>query len=224
VFCVLFTAYIFITFFAQPVSCWITVSEYTSANRAVLMGIHFVGGTLILLLGPLQLVSKIRAKKIDAHRWIGRIYLVSVVFTCIAGIIYCCTQLTIGGVQMNVTFGLYGILFLGCAVMSYINVKKKKIALHREWALRTFSLGIGSMLYRVYILPLFITSVVPSFNLPDSVDGLLWLDIAAWVFYFPNLLICEIYIRYTRNNNAQGSKHPQDITIKVDEVSPFLAK
>lgn len=59
--------------------------------------------------------------------------------------------------------------------------------------------------YRVYVFPLFI-SVLP--DMQES-GKLLWLTIAAWFFFLPNLLLVEIYLRYERRGNAGKLRVPR---------------
>jgi len=193
----LFTFYIFITFFTKPVSTWNTASNYSAPKRATLICIHFVGGVIVLLIGPFQIVQKIRQKNRLIHIWMGRCYLVGVFLVCTAGIAYSLTQLTVGGIMMNVSFALYGVVFLVEAFMAYYYAVTKKFLLHREWAIRTFAVGIGSALYRVYTAPVIISGYT-SVSLSQEAS-LLWLQVAAWLFFIPNMIVCEIYLYRSRN-------------------------
>ncbi len=60
----------------------------------------------------------------------------------------------LGGPQMDVAFFIYGVLFLAAASVAFYYARMRKFKIHRRWAIRTFSLGIGSALYRIYVGPL----------------------------------------------------------------------
>src|SRR5262245_42415363 len=49
---------------------------YEAHERVATLGIgaHFVTGTILLLLGPVQLISAVRARAPRLHRWCGRVY------------------------------------------------------------------------------------------------------------------------------------------------------
>lgn len=191
---ILFFGYIAVVFYSQPIWEWKTVSDYTFEPRTVLMMIHWIGGSIVLLLGPLQYIDKIRLKNREIHKWIGRIYLgLGCIPTSICGIIYTIWCGTVGGIVMDVAFVLYGSIFLICGIMTYVYIRLKDKHRHKQWAMRTFSTGIGSAIYRVYILPLILQSVLGVEIVKTREDEILWLNISAYLLFLPTI-INEIYI------------------------------
>jgi Predicted membrane protein (DUF2306) len=85
------------------------------------IGIHFLGGTVLLLLGPLQFVRMIRDRAPALHRWIGRIYATAAMLTGLGGLAFIALKGTIGGMPMNVGFGLYGALTVLAALMAPVD-------------------------------------------------------------------------------------------------------
>lgn len=84
-FSIYFVFYIFASFLAEPVRDWITVQNFSTPVRAIPMAIHWVGGTTVLLVGPLQLIPCIRANQPALHRWLGRAFMMATFATCAAG-------------------------------------------------------------------------------------------------------------------------------------------
>ena len=67
--------------------------------------------------------------------------------------------------------------------------------MHRIWAIRLFSLVIGSWLYRMYYGFWFFSMD----GLEHELDFTGWFDkIMVFFFYIPNLVVAEVFLRYDR--------------------------
>jgi len=116
-------------------------------------------------------------------------------FAGVGGLTFIALKGTIGGVVMDIGFGLYGILMVACAVLTYSRAKARRLEAHRAWALRLFALAIGSWLYRMdygfWLLLADGAGHTPDFRGPFDM-------LMAFFFYVPNLLITEVFIRARR--------------------------
>eukprot|EP01113_Clastostelium_recurvatum_P006780 TRINITY_DN130_c1_g2_i2.p1 TRINITY_DN130_c1_g2~~TRINITY_DN130_c1_g2_i2.p1 ORF type:complete len:166 (-),score=8.13 TRINITY_DN130_c1_g2_i2:285-782(-) len=113
VYCTLFVAYIVHTFLIKPASQWRSVSYYgKSSAGAAMIGLHWVGGMIVLLLGTLQLVPEIRSRWPRFHKIVGYTYISACIITSVAGFSYICKERTVGGLSMDISFIIYGLLFL----------------------------------------------------------------------------------------------------------------
>lgn len=161
------------------------------------IGLHFAAGGIILLLGSIQLVEKVRLRFPAVHRWIGRIYIVASLPAAAGGIAFILLKGTIGGTAMDIGFGLYGALMFVAAVQTFRYAVTKRLELHRAWALRLYALAIGSWLYRMdYGFWLLLTDGLghkPYFTGPFDV-------IMFFFFYIPNLIVAEAFIRARKYN------------------------
>ncbi len=167
---------------------------YESGTRAATSGIglHFAAGGIILVLGSIQLIDAVRVRFPALHRWLGRLYVISCLLAAVGGLVFIAMKGTIGGLTMDIGFGLYGVLMFVSAIQTYRYAVIRQINKHRTWSLRLYALAIGSWLYRMdYGFWLLLTDGLGhtrSFSGPfDSV--------MAFFFYIPNLLVVEAFVR-----------------------------
>lgn len=160
-----------------------------AANAGI--GLHFVMGGIILILGCIQLLERVRLRFPVFHRWVGRVYVIACLLAAIGGLVFILQKGTIGGTVMTIGFSGYGILMLLAAIQTWRFAVKKQFEQHRAWAIRLFALAIGSWLYRMaYGLWMFLMDGVGIEKFFGSFDY--FMDFA---FYIPNLIIAEIFIR-----------------------------
>ncbi|MEL7147316.1 MAG: DUF2306 domain-containing protein, partial [Bacteroidota bacterium] len=208
----LFGLYIFIFYFIGAlkgdISLWneglsnLYREDGPSANIGI--GAHFAAGSVILILGCIQLISSIRLKFPVLHRWLGRLYVMAAILTAVGGLTFIFTRGTIGGLPMDIAFTGYGLLTFLSAVATIYYARSRDFSRHRAWAIRLYALAIGSWLYRMdYGFWLLFTGGWGHnghFNGPFDI----WMD---FFFYLPNLLVAEIFIgRYKilQNKPARG--------------------
>ncbi len=155
------------------------------------IGLHFIAGAIILILGCIQLLSPIRDHLPTLHRWIGRIYVIATMLAGIGGLTFIALKGTIGGTVMNIGFSLYGILVIGAATQTLRYARGRQLEAHRAMAIRLFALAIGSWLYRMdYGFWKVLTD-----NLGHTQDFQGPFDrIMVFFFYIPNLIVAEVLI------------------------------
>lgn len=156
------------------------------------MAVHFLGGGILLLLGPVQLIARLRDSKPAVHRWIGRLFVLAATVVAVGGLAFIVLKGTIGRGVMNVGFGLYGILMLVAAIQTVRLARAQRFEEHGAWGVRLYSLVIGSWLYRIDYGFWFI--LTDGAGHTDSFDGAFdWF--MAFAFYLPNLLVAELFVR-----------------------------
>lgn len=193
---------------------------YIKSQTASTVGItiHFAAGGIILAMGFIQLLQSVRHSLPGVHRWLGRIYVIAAILAGLGGLIFIAFTGTIGGLVMDIGFGLYGFLLLLCALQTYSYARQLKFERHQEWAIRLFALAIGSWLYRMEYGFWFIMTD----GLGHDQDFHGTLDFAmAFLFYLPNLLVAESYLR---GRSAQVSKPAKFFTASMMSLAAlFLA-
>jgi hypothetical protein len=159
------------------------------------IGLHFAAGTILLLLGPVQLIGAVRARVPALHRWIGRLYASTALISGLGGLAFIALQGTIGGGPMNLGFSLYGVLIVVASVETVRNAMWRRFDVHRAWAIRLFALVIGSWLYRMdygfWRLLAHGAGHTPAFDGAFDV-------VMSFFFYIPNLVVAEAFIRARR--------------------------
>lgn len=159
------------------------------------IGLHFAAGGLILVLGCIQLMGRVRARFPAFHRWVGRVYVVSALLAGVGGLAFIAQKGTIGGPVMDVGFGLYGVLTVTAAVQTFRHARAGRMGAHRAWALRLFALAIGSWLYRMdygfWMILADGAGHAPGFQGPFD-------RVMAFAFYLPNLAVVEAFLRARR--------------------------
>ena len=163
-----------------------------AATATAGIALHFAAGGIVLLLGPIQLIGRIRRAAPAWHRWLGRLYVLAAFLAGLGGIAFILASGTIGGAAMDLGFGGYGALMLLASVQTYRHARARRFDRHRAWAIRLFALAIGSWLYRMdYGFWILFTGGVG--HSPDYRGGFdLVMDFA---FYLPNLAAAEAFIR-----------------------------
>lgn len=167
---------------------------YQPGHPAALLSLaaHFATGSILLVLGPVQLIGEVRRRWPAFHRWTGRLYVAAGALAGLGGLGFILMRGTIGGLPMDLGFGLYGALVTLAAVETYRLARAGRREAHRAWAIRLFALATGSWLYRMeYGFWLLITQGAghtTGFRGPFDV-------IMAYLFYIPNLVVAEFFIR-----------------------------
>jgi Predicted membrane protein (DUF2306) len=156
------------------------------------IGAHFMTGTILLLLGPIQLIRTGRESAPWLHRWLGRLYGFAALITGLGGLAFIVRKGTIGGMPMSVGFSLYGALMVVAAVETVRHARARRFDEHRAWAIRLFALAIGSWLYRMdygfWQMLAHGAGHTRTFDGPFDV-------VMDFFFYIPNLIVAETFIR-----------------------------
>ena len=168
------------------------------ARYASLTMLHMVPGFIFIVLGPLQFMSTLRTRRPRLHRRIGRVVLGSGVVTGVTALAMT-TQMAIGGATERAATTLFGILFLIALVTAFVCIRRGQVALHREWMIRAFSLGLAIATVRPIVGAFFATRSLTHLT-PAEFFG-----IAFWLGFTIHLIVAEAWINYARTGVALGS-------------------
>jgi uncharacterized membrane protein len=149
----------------------------TFREHAPAMYLHIFGATFALALGPFQFSARLRARRPQVHRWMGRLYLgVGVLAGGVAGLYV--AQFAYGGVVSRAGFSLLALAWLYTGWRAYAAIRAGDVTQHRAWMLRNFALTLAAVTLRLY-LPFAFLSGLP----PQSAYAAI-----AWLCWVPNLL------------------------------------
>ncbi len=148
-----------------------------------LLAVHVAASPIALALGAVQFFPGIRKVRLSVHRWTGRIYLGAVALGGISGLMI--SGAVPGGIISGVGFGLLATLWLATTGFAFFHIRARRIDLHRQWMIRSFSLTLAAVTLRIY-LPLLVSNGWTY----DAAAPLL-----AWLCWVPNLAIADLYLR-----------------------------
>jgi uncharacterized membrane protein len=172
-----------IGYFTQPEHAPL-LRVHSGFNRTVLL-IHIVGSCIAIVTGPVQFVAALRARFPRWHRGVGYGYFAGVAVGGTAGL-YSST-VSMGGLVAHTGFFLLAALWLATAGFALAAIRRRRIALHREWMVRCYALTFAGVTLRLW-LP-FLSAASGSFD--EAYQTVAWL---CWV---PNLILAEVWNRRT---------------------------
>jgi uncharacterized membrane protein len=150
---------------------------------------HVLAAGIILLIGIFQIHPTIGLRWRKIHRTLGKVYVGGILFFSAPGGLI--MSLFIGrGPWVLTSFMLQCSLWFICTYLAYYRIREGDIQAHRQWMLRSYALTLAAITLRVYV---FFSSWSFDLAQPSAYATIAWLS---WV---PNLLICEVYLRFKRN-------------------------
>jgi uncharacterized membrane protein len=157
-----------------------------TAHMAMLIT-HVITAMLAILIGPFQFLPGLRkGRLLKVHRWLGRTYLLSILFGGLSGLYM--AQFAYGGIISRVGFAALAILWLYSGYRAYRHIRNKEIEQHREWMTRNYALTLAGLMLRVWV-PL---------SMPLGIDFTLAYMFIGWLCWVPNLFVAEWIVRRTR--------------------------
>jgi uncharacterized membrane protein len=158
---------------------------------------HFLGGAIALAVGAFQLNSRIRARFIAIHRWLGRTYLLAIAAGGVASLVLAVNSSA--GPVARVGFGLLGVLWLVSSFNAYRYIRQGDVGAHRNWMIRSYALTLAAVTLRVY-LPLSMIAGMPFAVAYPAI---------AWLCWVPNLLVAEWFVRSGRSSFTMMTTLPR---------------
>jgi uncharacterized membrane protein len=162
------------------------------ARYPVLTLVHIIPGLLFIVLGPLQFSLTFRKRHLQWHRRNGRILFLCGAVVGVSALVMSFAMPSIGGLNQAMATTLFGLWFLFALVKALRHVLRREIALHREWMIRAFSIGLAVATIRPIIAIFFATSHFSGLT-PYEFFGA-----GFWIGFALHLIAAEIWIRWTR--------------------------
>ncbi|HEY0738016.1 MAG TPA: DUF2306 domain-containing protein [Herpetosiphonaceae bacterium] len=173
------------------------------ARYPLLTLIHIIPGLLFMILWPLQFSATIRRRHLGWHRGSGRVAVICGLIIGVTALVMSVAMPAIGGVNQAASTILFGLFFLFALGHAFRHIRRRNIALHREWMIRAFSIGLAVATIRPIIGLFFATSPLSGLT-PYEFFGT-----AFWIGFTLHLVAAEAWIHWTRPRlAAQPARRP----------------
>ena len=141
---------------------------------------HIIPGGVALILGAFQFHSGLRKRWTQAHRIIGRAYVVCVLIGAVGG--FSMAWFALESPATRLGFATLAIIWFYSGAMAYLAIRNRDIALHQQWMIRCYALTLAAVTLRA---ELGILQGVMGLSFEQSYE------IVAWFSWVPNLIIAE---------------------------------
>jgi uncharacterized membrane protein len=162
------------------------------ARYPVLTLFHILPALVFLVLAPLQFSRKFRERHLRWHRRNGRIVLVCGTVIGVTALLMSFGMPAIGGVNQAAATTLFALFFLFALGKAFRHIRRREIALHREWMIRAFAIGLAVATIRPINGLFFATSRFTGLT-PYEFFGT-----AFWIGFVLHLIAAETWIHWTR--------------------------
>lgn len=147
---------------------------------------HALFGTIVLLFAPLQFSDRLRQRYTKAHRVMGRLYVVGALALAPLGA-YIQYYQERSGMPRSFTIlaGVDAAMLMGTTALAFLFAFKRKIALHRQWATRSYAVAL------VFIAGRFVMGITGWETLGvEIVQAIIWSCLAL------SLLLADVSIHW----------------------------
>jgi len=104
---------------------------------------HGIFGAIVLLFAPFQFSERIRQRYTKAHRVMGRLYVVSALALAPMGAYIQYYQERMGAPRSFTILGIVdAAMLMGTTALAFVFAFKRKIAVHRQWATRSYAVAL----------------------------------------------------------------------------------
>jgi len=178
------------------------------ARYPVFALVHIAPALVFLLLAPLQFSATIRARHLGWHRGSGRVVLACGMVVGLSALGMSFAMPAIGGVNQAAATTLFALFFLFALGNAFRHIRRREIALHREWMIRAFAIGLAVATIRPIIGVFFATRRFSGLT-PYEFFGT-----AFWIGFVLHVIAAEVWIQWTRPQTTgrlaeqAGTWHP----------------
>jgi uncharacterized membrane protein len=144
---------------------------------------HIFLGATAMLTGWSQFSKRFRNKNLNAHRTLGKVYLIAVALSGSAGLFI--AFYATGGLISVFGFSGLAICWLYTSLQAYVAIKRKDVDQHQYWMIRSYALCWAAVTLRIWL---------PLFQFALDIEFLTAYKIIAWLCWVPNLIVAELII------------------------------
>jgi uncharacterized membrane protein len=144
---------------------------------------HISLGGIALLVGWSQFIKKLRSRRMQLHRNLGKVYVVTAILSGLCGL-YLGFYAT-GGWVSSIGFSSLALIWLFTTTRAYIAIKNKDLTLHQGMMVYSYAACFAAVTLRIW-LPILIV-VFGEF--------LVAYKIVAWLCWVPNMIFAFFWVR-----------------------------
>lgn len=160
----------------------------------IFLYMHIIGAPIAFFTSLFQIILTDSRQ----HKFIGRVYVLCVLFLAAPGGFYM-SFYAIGGFWSIINFFLLSTLWFGFTMYALILIRKGEVNKHKQFMTRSFILTNSAILIRIF------SFINNSVELTDVVAGYI---IISWISWLPWLAIFEVLL-YLREKDALNTSHNQ---------------
>lgn len=154
-------------------------------NNQLWVVMHMVGGTMTLLLGPLQFWPSIRNRFLSFHRMAGKIYMTGI---ALIGISASRLSLVSPCVPCRISLFLLTVFAVLATFFAWKAIKKRNLKVHRQMMVRSYVCVLAFVAVRVdEVFPL-------DFLFGQISDGMFRRVVNEYFFSFVPLILADIFM------------------------------
>lgn len=113
---------------------------------------HGIFGAIVLLFAPLQFSDRLRKRFTRAHRIMGRLYVVGAILLAPLGAYIQYYQERMGAPRSFTILAIVdAAMLMGATTIAFVFAFKRKIALHRQWATRSYAIALVFIAGRFFL-------------------------------------------------------------------------
>ncbi|WP_343485575.1 DUF2306 domain-containing protein [Allomuricauda sp. d1] len=145
---------------------------------------HITFGGIALMTGWSQFSKKLRNKRLQLHRNLGKTYVFTVLISGICAV-YIGFYAT-GGWATSLGFILLGLVWLSTTLSAYFAIRRKDIVMHQKMMMYSYAACFAAVTLRLW-LPILHHVVFGEF--------LAAYKVVAWLCWVPNLMVAHFLVR-----------------------------
>ncbi|HKU73043.1 MAG TPA: DUF2306 domain-containing protein [Pyrinomonadaceae bacterium] len=159
---------------------------------------HGIFGAIVLLFAPLQFSDRLRKRFTRAHRIMGRLYVFGALFCAPLGAYIQYYQERMGAPRSFTILGIVdAAMLMGATAIAFVFAYRRKIALHRQWATRSYAIAL------VFIAGRFVLGITGWETLGvEIVQAIIWSCLALAV------PLADISLNWRELRNVQAPAKP----------------
>lgn len=163
------------------------LSKSQEVLESVIWNIGFYGhitfGGIALMIGWSQFSKRIRTKRLQLHKKLGKVYVLSVLISGVCGV-YIAFYATGGWITSLGFLGL-GMIWLYTTGKAYVAIKKGDLELHQGMMIYSYAACFAAVTLRIWLplLTLAFGAFLPAYK------------IVAWLCWVPNMVFAYFWVR-----------------------------